>query len=396
MLVEEKIILKNESKRINIVLFRLHRQRYVQVMKESLMRHKILLIFFSAIFAPSLSSLYSLIMLPMVALVSTSTSLCHKLIIFSVYQVVGLIGVVVHRPIFANQPWAKFFISLPLSLKNKFFITIQLLVFSNVILCAPLLFAIFIAAKDVFYQPVVMLQITINCLLVLLSIFIVQFLFLNKIYLVNALTSFFYHKRVNDRAADMEISCSFISRKKNCFYLHYKSACWALSNIQFKNIYFLHRQQLYVLLVMWVGVFAVAALLLFHVTESLLFKLIVSSVMFINALIVSYLFSYFLAQRQVYRQFLVSLPLSTLMIAKSDIAIAMGFLIACNTAWMGIVLCLAQVNSLAQLIMSFFLSMIFLLISYYPQIKYTRYGHLIAFILMCLFLWCYQIIFIAN
>jgi len=112
--------------------------------------------------------------------------------------------------------------------------------------------------------------------------------------------------------------------------------------------------------------------------------LIISTIMLINALSVSNLFNQTHAQWMNYANYLMSLPISKLTLFKIHfipacfVTVLFNFSILCMT-------CLWNNHLCGKFLIALLTSIIYLALTYWPQIQFKRYGYFIAFFLLLLF-----------
>jgi hypothetical protein len=90
-----------------------------EVMKDVLLRYKILFLLVALLLAPTVESLIYVLTFPVTSLVSLNADMIAVTVSLLVFQGAGWLWLVLKETIFFTQPWANYMLSLPIQHKDK-------------------------------------------------------------------------------------------------------------------------------------------------------------------------------------------------------------------------------------------------------------------------------------
>lgn len=390
---------------------------YGQVMKFILLRYKILILFILLLLAPTLSSLMYIVAFPAKNLVSLHTNYMAVIASLMAYQGLGLMWVLLQQSVFSKQPWDKYLSSLPVTKNQKILSETIMLALVNFVIWIPLLLAGFfeiIKNNSDFVSFVLIIEkIIINMFLILL----VQLAWRKHKYTILSLVFFADASLVLQEifANNFEklifisflISASFILINL-CFrdqktvknpnnnaqlsivsYPSYFNSTMPFVKIQLINLLKNNAGQLIIPIVGLLIVLILSILCANYSDTSSTASFIISSCMMVNGLILSNIFARINTQRKRFSNYLTSLPISRTEIFVSDMILLSLALVTCN-----LVILLSTMKSTFAVSIISLLTPIFLLsVTYFPQIKYKRYGFFISMMITPIFIWVNYLLF---
>lgn len=396
-----------KTKNAGLYLFAFNMRWHAELMREVLLRYKIFFIFLVALLAPSLSALKQLFIEPLRIFFDYQVSNPTVLIItLALYQIFALVWLMLHGMVFLKQPWKKYLLSLEISHRQNLFTDVSMMLCVDAIMWLPLIFASVSAMSESIYSALLVLLILVKTIyLIALTIFVqvswgkhrlmfaalmanivtiicmIYLAAILQIAIFLVLTPLLYFlllmlSKSEKNKAKQEKKIVIIGNSYNkpnaLFAIITKQLIDNISQIS------LIIAGLLILLVLSISV------LMAGVDESRLLSLM-TIIVYLNTWCVSNLFKHIEMQWQKYDGYLLSLSIkrSTLFVNHFFISFLLvavfDLIVLVPTAY------LSGYFFTAQLLKPILMSLVYLAASYYPQVKYTRYGLFVAFCLMVLF-----------
>ena len=351
------------------------------------MRYKISLMFILLMLAPSLSSMLQVITLPTKNLISTSATPFSFFLSLLSFQLLALLWVSLQGMALKNQPWSRYLSSLPLTDAQKLISTLLVLFVSDFILWIPLIVAageiagesngfsniLLIAGKSILQIMLVLflqiawkerslrfLRLVVIGDIVLLApsaISGVALLFILNLFMLFVESRISKTKHLSEYRTPNE---SFSIKNNNLSFL----------TIQVKNLCVDNLSQVVIPLSTLAAVLSVVLCWSRYNINDPNLKFILSIVMLINALILSNLFARLDTQRKQISLYLASLPLTKWGIFRGDALLVGVMLFVLNVTLLAIVRFSFGGSSLFMLMSA----SLFLVLTYWPQIYFKRYG----------------------
>ncbi|GEM_PF-2422929 len=398
-----------------LALLRFNMQWHAQVMKNILIRYKILVLFIILMLAPTLTSLQYIVTLPTKSLVTIHGNAIEIFVSLILFQGLGLIWAAVQQAVFLSQPWEKYLSALPVTNKQKMLYETLMLLTANILIWIPLFIAgsaeIIKNHNNIVYILLISEMFISNVLLVLLaqsawrnrtykiliSVFILDVIFTTQAIFSSTLIQLSIIASVIFITL-MQIKKCFIPKLnvKNYSLDHQKKIKRHLQNFQIRLVF--ARIQLKDLLLINYSQLTIVILTLFITTMlSLIFVkqaqensnllLIISTFMLINALTLSNVFARLVSQRKSFSSYLNSLPLSRKHLFKNDLLTTGLFLCLCNLIILSLLSIAASRNLFLMTIVSLLVPLLYLSATYFPQVRYKKYGFFISLMMMPIFSW---------
>lgn len=397
------------------LLLRFNMKWHAQIMKDTLIRYKILLFFFAAIISPSFSSLINMISGPVKSLIVTHSSVASISLSLLIYQFLGLIWMAIHQLVFSKQPWEKYLISLPITDNQKIYSDIVMLLLSNLLIWFPLGLASAIECVKSYPNFLAILLLIEKCLLNLLLIMLAQLCWIKRKYLlfisvilIDSIVIYqtLVHSIFLQSIITLILTLIALIQLSNCYYnqnkMHLKKINTNLGNrsecetnyikimpfvrIQVKNMFVDNYAQssMTAIVILLTTIFSL--LILTYGKDSPILLLILLTLIFINSFTISNLYLKLYVKRKMYSYYLFSLPITRIRFFKDDLFILGSILLFSNamilifSIYTGLI---SQINKISIAILG---SIVFLIVSYFPQIKFKHHGQFITLALMFMFI----------
>lgn len=387
-----------------------------QVMKNILLRYKIFFLFIILILAPTLSSLEFIVTSPTKNLISTHANSLAIIVSLMVYQGLGLIWILLQQSVFSNQPWDKYLISLPITKKEKAISEIFMLIIADTVIWVPLLLSGYLEIiknhSDYSNSFLIIAKCIINIMLILLmqlawrkakykiliSVLVIDIVFIflsaipfNGIKLIVVMTLFVVALfQVNSCFGEeyKERVRSYYNKKlENNIYTQKIGTIFPFEKIQIANLILENSSQIIIPAASIILIFVLSIMFVKYGEKNSNLLLILSSCMLINGLILCNLFARLDTQRNLFLSYLCSLPIAKVKLFKSDMVLLGAILIGINLSSLLIALRFSLgKNYFFEFIITFLTPIIFLSATYYPQIRYKKYGFFVSLIVMLLFI----------
>ncbi len=414
---------QNYFRKMNVVKMLLHfnMQWHMQVMKDIVRRHKIIVLFILLLLAPTLSSLQFIITFPIKNLIDLNPRYDYVLYSLLFYQGLGLIWLVIHQALFSTS-WQKYLLSLPISIRQRVLSEMIMLFINDFILWIPLLFVIgsLMLKHDNHIGLISILiakSIMIICVLLLLQTALLkkQFkimaivLFIDLVIIIQSQLTQHYLQMIvislmlgisiwmirkcyisSGRINNVRNRSIYITKNNYSF-----TAFIPIAITQFKNLMTEYSQQHIVMTLSLIGMIALAGVVTHNMMDNSDVIFASSIFMLINTFMVSNLYSKLEIQRNNIRSYFLSLPISRLKIYYSDLLI-LGSITLIGNSVIVVIASIHNANGLAivQYVVVNALSIIYLAINYVPHIKIKQNSMLASLIILPLFVWLnYLIIF---
>lgn len=397
------------------LLLRFSMKWHGQVMKDTLIRYKILLFFLAAIIAPSFTSLMNIIVWPVKGLVIAHPGIFNIFISLLAYQLLALIWIAVHQRVFVKQPWEKYLLSLQLTDKQKIYSDIAMLLMSDLLICIPIILAGGIEGVKSYPSFINLILIVQKLLLNISLILFIQLIWIKQRYIlflsVLLLDSVaICQSLINEPGIQSIITFGILFFTLTQFIICYKKPKkrrlqeiktipihhnaeeksyvknMPFVRIQVKNMFMDNYAQasMSAMVILLTTVFSLFVLI--YGKDSPVLLLIILAIMFINSFTVSNLFVKLYEKRNTYTYYLFSLPMTRITIFKNDLLILGPILLFSNMLILLFTIYTGLTAQLTQFSVAVLGSIIFLIISYFPQIKFKHYGQFISLILMIVFI----------
>lgn len=407
------IDLLNKSQNIKIIvhLLRFNFQWHAHILKDILFRYKIFIIFIALLVSPTIYSLVTLVSSPLKAIFSDSmaSNLSIGLSLIG-YQLASLSWVILHKVFFAKSSWGKYLSSLNITFWQKIIIDTVALLMINVVLFLPLVITFVLAlvhTQGIKFEYSLLfskLFFTVTTLLLLQSLFLnkkyksmFNLIILDGLFLLveeqvnHALQAalilvlagvavilmiFSYRNHV---AKVKKVVCKFDKIK-----LVNIEQSFSFHKIQIKNIIGNVSQLTMLTLIL---IFTNAFFMYFIITggSDQHFQLLISLAMLMNALILCNLFRWLDEQWSSYSFYVMSLPITTAKLFFNQFLILTAPVLILNIFIFSIDEILNSGQSYYKNIYSILISILFLIVSYYPQIRFKRYGFFVSLLLSVAF-----------
>lgn len=398
----------------SLALVRFNLAWHTHVMKDILLRYKILILFIVLMLAPTLTALKSIVLFLTINLVAVHSEYYGYFISLMAYQAFGLLWFLVQQAAFANQPWHGYLLCLPLTKKQISISEILILLIIDIVLWLPLLvascFELALNINNESNSSLIIAKTLANIILILLIqsaykrkkyiLFLwvvicdVVLIYLNNVshtilqisatilIMITLMLAINWAFDIKLKIKESSIFC-FNNKKRK---ITINKSFLPFMNIQVKNLIasnFAH-------LILPLLFLLISSLLVFafvrNYPENKNLYFIISILTLMNGLAVSNLFSRFHIQRIQYQSYFASLPISKIKLFYYDFLVASLVLAVFNLAPILMTVIMTAANYKTLLII-FFNPIIFLAFTYFPQIKYKRYGMFISLLFMFSYVW---------
>ncbi|EKD72172.1 MAG: hypothetical protein ACD_45C00744G0008 [uncultured bacterium] len=402
-----------------IALLRFNIRWYGRVMKDILIRYKLFVLFLMAMMSSSLTDIFHFFAWPVKNLVSYPvTNRMYIVVSLATYQSFALLWVALHQLVLFKQPWKKYLLSLQISNIQKFIVDVMMLFILDMILWVPILFAGVAAIYNANYVHAEIFLIIEKCVLTIIVILFLQVMWIKRKYtlLVPALlinVAIFFSILLESTSQIMAIFLIILFTVSLMYFCYQESSDvengkkFSLFNkglvksadyyqplsfyrIQIKNMIEI-LPQLSMMFCMLVLILLLSVFLMAGKVNHLL--LILSSIMLLNSLTVSNLFKRIHSQRDQFSYFFASLPMTRMALFTVDFFGVAFFALLLNMIIVIAALFIEPNCEILTLITALLMSIVFLAITYFPQIKLNRYGFFSSFCLMFLFFYINYMLF---
>jgi len=387
-------------------LLRLTTQWYSHVMKDVLLRYKILFIFIVALLAPTVKVLSTVITTPakILLFLSDTNTLTFAICLLSMH-VFSLIWVMLHKLVIAERPWDKYLSSLHITNMETMLVDCSMLLLFDVMIWVPIVYVcilylfqtanfIILCQTIVLMESMILIQIAflkqkyhmilILFLLdmILISLHDTQLWYGIFIILLMPLI-YFLLKKCYQQDFFKSILSKSEPKKRNKLTIFYSS--WPLFYLLIKRL-MENKSQLWLVIFPCIVVLFIPFVMLIYANETSNFARITTASMIVNSLLISNLYKCTQINWKEYASYTLSLPVSFYTFFCTSLSIGVIFLAIINVIFLFLASFFVNKNLLLQLLMGLFLSQFSLITMYFPQVKCERYGLFLSFLLMCLFI----------
>ena len=363
-----------------------------------------MLIFIILLVAPSINAIKFIVLLPAKQLLTPSATLYQIALWWGLYQLISVFWVELSFRQIYRKPWSVYLSSLPI--KSKVFTLTEIfnLFFANIIILIPLFFT-FIDTLATGHLLTSLVQLE-KILLLVGTMLIIQYTWLNskKIFVITllltnllVLLSFSIDSIISQQVVITIVITSMIfsfyyfdlvgvnykkvSVKGQYFYEQpsFKFVMSPLIKIQVIN----HKTAIQYRKIILIVLSCIYTIIMFNFSNLSLLLFIAAFIMLANSFVLSGLYSKFDDGRHKYSHSLKALPFKYFSWLKADYLILSKILICFNLFY----LLVCSENFMWQSMLALGLSHIYLLIMYFPQVKFKKNGSLISLILMPVFVY---------
>lgn len=408
MLYEISNNLKRKSSML--ILLGLNLQWYNHIMRNVILRYKILFIFIVAVLVPSFAVLQTILIEPLkIIFYSPVVRPINLILTLAVYQFVALIWLSLNDIVLFKQPWRSYLSSLGIDHHQNLVLNICMLLFVDAIILIPLMLsALFVVIEGdfaagmfflVMVKTVSLIAVTVfaqllwqrgNALLLLLILnvsIVVSIIYLPPVLQIIVLIGMVplgYQLIPGGGSAQTEKS---IGEAKEIHGQHdgpfYKKT-FVISRLLIKEAICQVSQYAMIFLMLCV-ILSIVVVLLFSSGANTHLLQLISVMMLLNSVCVANVFHRLDTAWRQNNQYLISLPVNMLALYASYFMVCLPLLMIFNLAIFILSIKFHSVLMLIELTPAMLLSILLLSISFYPQIKLPRYGSLITFVFMILF-----------
>jgi hypothetical protein len=407
MLKKSGATLARNNVTLSLLYFNFH--YHGQIMRDVLFRHKIFVLFLVAVLAPAIENLIYFLTIPVNALyvdhVKNIATLSYSLLSI---QLFSLFWIMLHQSVIFRQPWAKYILSLQISNAQILLVEMIMLLFINIIIWVPLVFADVREIYNVNYDVVKIMLLISKCILFFMLTILIQigwsktkYTLLGSVLLIDAFLILISSKfglvlQTLMIMLLMPICVALISHgyrelsqplssksSHNIFKIPSYKFYNAILNVKIKCLI----QNLGQLSLIFTGIILITLLGVCFIKfgkSSMNLPLFLSIIMLINVLTLSNLFMRMNLQWKQFRSYLKSLPISGITLFKIKYTLV-AFISVIVNAIIIVVSFLFDSHIINKLLISLLVSLIFLLVTYIPQVKFGRYGFFLSFCLVFVF-----------
>lgn len=390
---------------INQVTFLLLRhtvQWYGLVMRETLLRYKLLTVFIIALLAPNLMTLVGLITAPANVLLSTPSS-NYALFISCLLstQFFALIWVMLHRTVISCRPWDKYLLSLRIDNSTKMLVDVFMLSIFNAIIWIPIVFDFFIHAHVDNYTSFILLLGRV--LSIIGSLFFIQLVYLKKQYhllpsmlIINALIvlpSIMFATLLQSILSVFSIFMVYVLiswSKRRGQAIRKKIKTELLSNHSSLFVILLqslieNKAQLSAVLAITAMSLTTAGALLSHESAIPNIAIILSTLTLITALSISNLYKHIHMNWAAFANYTRSLPISEATLLYYSLLITLPIFFIANLPLLITIKLITNKSLFIKSCAGLIAAIIYLSTAYLPQVKGGRYGLFLSFLMMFIF-----------
>lgn len=393
----------------NLLKFKL--SWHEKVVKDILIKYKILIIFILLLITPSLHALVDIIISPATAVVSQNSSLRSIFQSLILYQVIGFIWFYLQSSAFNNQPAQNYINALPLSKRDFLLIDLFMLFIADLLIWCPLFVAIykninwinstelFILAEKVICIFFMVLNLQITCLrkntskiahLLFLNILLIfsfkqqNYFYESILFIIYSFSSLIFIRLCyNEPTVSKIIYFNKITKNKNKQFFKIR---YPLVRIISKQIIMDNPMQFAQSVVMLTAILILVFFFSKYGIKNNNFSFVVSCLTLLSSLVLSHLFAKIDIERKLYKEYLTTLPISKLKIFYNDY-LFVGAIQTLFFIFLYIIIFMNTSFLKYKPISVFIISLLFLAFTYYPQVNYKKYGTIISLILMVIFMW---------
>lgn len=401
----------------HLLNFNLH--WHAHVMKNILLRYKILVLFLLFTLFPSFNAIAGFLSLLTQGLISSNASKINIFFSFICFQCLALAWLSINQQVFFKRPWDNYLSSLPLTTQQKTLSQIALLLLINIFIAVPVIIAAIVNIINI-SSPLQTVLIIEKTLIMIILMVLTQLCFINKIFkpiitilVIDVLIPLQYQlgSGLNQcififltiNAAVFQFSFFLqhtLVLRKDKKIRHNKmdkatvnKLLFPLARIQLNNLL----KNLFDLGLLCAPLslsflFSVFILSSHPERSSLLF--IFSIIMLVNALAVSGLFSKFSIQRKQFSSYFKTLAISDAYLFISDCLVACPILVFWNCLTFVLMTPSFSTQHLSLFSLYLLSSLLLLLMTYFPQTKFKHYGFLMSLMLAPLFGWANYFVYL--
>lgn len=391
-----------------------------KVLKDNLIKYKILIIFILLLLAPTVQALINIITLPAKEIVNINPTVRNYFLSILGYQTIAIIWFYLQSIAFKEQPWQRYLESLPLTRNQLIYVDFNLLLITNLLIWAPLFVATYIAlSKNSFTASeiiiliehltetmllIICLQVIskktrfakIGYLLILNGLLFIScqannYIIQSSIFLIFIITSCRLLQTCYDQPSTTRFNKFKIKNKENLWRFKFNKVYWPVIRVEAKQLIFNNVVQL-VQLAITMAIICISVFVFSkYAAQNPSFYHITFCLNLLGTISLSHLFAKLDIQRKLYGGDLISLPRSGLSIFYSDY-IFVGLLQFIFFMILSAIIYLNTNIKISLLIIGFITTMFFLASTYYPQVTYKKYGTIISFLIMAIFVFANYIL----
>jgi hypothetical protein len=389
---------------------------HAQVMKDTLIRYKIFVLFAILTIAPTISGLEYILTLPTKSLLAPSAKISQYIIALFAYLSIAMAWLALQKNIISNQPWDKYLSTLPLRKFQKSIYEGTTLFIADYFIWIPLFLAAYLEIASQHLNTfglglVIEKCLTYITLIVLLQlayktqqfkVFILALLLESPILLIAKISEPSVAATILTFAMILPIllmptcfrttsqslkslTTSNIFEKENAKNF---SSLFIFPLIQIKNLWDIKSELIFILIPLLM-VYLISFGFLKYGQDNNLLTTIILSLMLVNAIILSNVFVRLFKQRNQLLPYFSSLPISKWGIFINDIIVIGLSLMIANLPILIIEhYFLGNKATPPQLAYGISAPLLFLAMTYMPQLRFKKYGFIISLIIMSFFIGC--------
>lgn len=384
------------------------------LLKDILIKYKILIIFVLLLLAPNIHGLINFIILPVKEIVNKNHTVLNYFLSILGYQAIAIIWFYLQSTAFKRQSWQNYIDSLPLTRNQLIYVDFNLLLITNLVIWSPLFIATYIALSHNNHtanEIVVLVEHLASIMLLIINLQLIskkdQYSKISYILILNGLLLICC--QVNNYIIQSSIFLLFIiisyyllqrcydPQSKTCFNKIIIKKNEKLLKILDFNIILLpvvrvESKQLIldnaVQLLQFVIIMSIICVVIFYFSkyssQTPNFYFITFSLNLLGTISLSHLFAKLDIQRKSYQSYLKSLPQSRYSVFYSHY-IFVGLLQFIFFIILSAIIYINTSINFNLLALEFILAMLFLASTYYPQITYKKYGTIVSFLMLTIF-----------
>lgn len=384
-----------------------------KVMKDILIKYKLFIILLLLLLAPTFHSMINIISLPAKAIIGKEATISTYFFSILGYQVIALIWFYLQSPAFMNQPWKDYIDSLPLNKNKLMYVDVGLLTITNFMIWLPLFIASYMAIKENVFSFVGALTLierllcaillttglqivcmrnsllSVNYILILNVILLLNFNFTNFViqnifFILYVLISYQLIQSCYNNPSLIKYISFFKRSSKNSKSEFHIINC-PIARVEASQLIKDSAIQFIQSAIIIQVIFFLAFIFSKYGSENKNFYFCISCLTLLGSLSLSNLFSRLHIQRELYLDYLRSLPLSRWKLFYANYAFVWSLQLLFLIVLYSIVFLSVHLN-ISFLILEFLITSIFLASTYYPQVTYKRYGMIISLLATAFFL----------
>jgi hypothetical protein len=387
---------------------------HAKVMKDTLIRYKIFVLFAILALAPTLSGAEYIITLPTRSLLSPTASSSQYIITLYAYLMIAMAWIALQRNILSYQPWDKYLTSLPLTYLQKSIYEGATLFVSDYLIWIPLLLAAYLEINSQSFEVFGMMMVIEKCITYVTFIVLLQLAYKMKqhriliLALALELPILYMAKMFQPNGAAVLLifaNVLSITLIPACFKATIKSlkspttkysqeeadyhnftSLLVFTRIQVKNLWSIKSELIFILIPL-AAVDLVSFGFIKYTQDNNSITVILLSLMLTNALILSNVFVRLSTQRNKLLPYFSSLPISMQSIFVSDFTVTgLSLIIANLPIFITANYIMGTKVTPSQLTYGFTAPIIFLAMTYIPQLRFKKYGFVISLLIMSFFI----------